>query len=82
MSAVQGILRTHTMACPTQSHPRPIRQAKYVTRSDMTEVTKIIGHGLGAYVLFQTTINWYHLKRTRERIEKARKQEKPDAKDD
>ena len=51
---------------------RPVRKTK-VIRSDLNQGIALTGKFLGLFVLFTSSMNWWHYKRTREEREKDKR---------
>jgi hypothetical protein len=67
-------LNTPKVAPNFGPRPRPVRRPAPVRASmDWQEGVALAGKGLGLFVLFTSTMNWWFYKRTREEAEKKSK---------
>ena len=57
---------------PVVSLRRPTRQRVVKPRVDMNQAIQLTGKYLGLFVLFTSSMNWWHYKRTREDAEKRK----------
>lgn len=49
---------------------KPVRRRVQIApRADMNEAIYLTGKFLGSFVLFTSTLNWWHYKRTRENLD-------------
>lgn len=54
---------------PVVARPRRVRHTVVRTRADLNEGVALAGKFLGSFVLFASTLNWWHYRRIRKNFE-------------